>query len=64
MSGAGHILLMPHVLVSGDEDLEARLVGHGQQLAVLQGVPVLLRCRAHGMADQKRANRDRDGLVE
>jgi hypothetical protein len=32
---AGHILLMPHVLVGGEEDLEAGLLGHSQQLAVL-----------------------------
>ena len=35
---AGHVLLIPHVLVSGREDLEARVLGHGQQVAVLQRV--------------------------
>ena len=37
---AGHILLMPHVLVGGQEDLEARVLGHGQQVTVLQRVPM------------------------
>ena len=47
---AGHVLLIPHVLVGGQEDLEAGVLGHGQQVAVLQRVPVLLRGRAHSVA--------------
>jgi hypothetical protein len=50
---AGHILLIPHVLVGGQEDLKASVLGHGQQLTVLQRVPRLLRGRARGVADQE-----------
>jgi hypothetical protein len=58
------ILLIPHVLVGRQQDLEARVLGHGQEVAVLESVPVLWRSRAHGVADQRRANRDRGGLIE
>ena len=60
---AGHVLLVPQVLVGGQEDFKGRVLGHGQQVAVLQRVPVLLRGRAHCVADEKFANRDRGGLI-
>ena len=31
---AGHVLLMPYVLVGGQEDLETGVLGGGQQVAV------------------------------
>jgi hypothetical protein len=53
---AGHVLLITHVLVGRQEDLEARVLGHGQEVAVLQRFPVFWRRRAHGVAGQKRAS--------
>ena len=43
---ARKILLIAHVLVGRQQDLEACVLGHSQEVAVLQRVPVLLRGRS------------------
>ena len=61
---APEILLIAHVLVSGQEHFETGRIRGQQQLAVLEGVPTLLRGGADLMSDQVRADGDGRGLVE
>lgn len=61
---ASKVLLIPHVLVGRQKELEASLFGCRQQVTVLSLVPTLLRSRAYGVILEIRADRYGRPLIE
>src|ERR1700678_2069666 len=58
------VLLIAHVLVGGQQDIESFRLSSRQQLTILELFPALLRRGAHFMIGKIGANRDRSGLIE
>lgn len=63
-SAASNILLIAHVSIGGEHDIESRCLGRIQQIAVFEAVPSLLRSREYGVAHKEWAKRYRSCLVE
>ena len=60
----GQVLLVPEVLVSGDEDLEPGLLGCRDEVAIRELRPALLVRGCNRMAGQRFAQRRRCTLIE
>ena len=63
-AAAGQVLLVPEVLVSGDEDLEPGLLGCRDEVAIRKLRPVLLVRGDNRLAGQRFAQRRRCTLIE
>ena len=61
---AGKILLVPHVLVSGQQDVKTGLFCSRQQVAIPERIPALLRGSTNPMTFKIRTDRQWGCLIE
>ena len=61
---AGKVLLVSHVLISGDEDIVAFMLGNIDQVSIAKTGPISLRNGVHQMSREMSPKRYRRPLIE